>query len=164
MDRKTSLIGRRFGRLTVIEISDKKDKHGSTFYRCRCECGKETVTRAAFLENGRTRSCGCLAKENAVKHHGSHSRLYHIWYGVIRRTEDSSRKEYNACGARGIQMCREWRGDFEAFRDWALENGYSDTLQLRRKDKAGSYCPENCIWEAPPSVRHDEDLTQKEGA
>lgn len=49
-------------------------------------------------------------------------------------------------GARGITVCDEWRNNYEAFRDWALENGYTDELTLDRKDWNGNYEPSNCRW------------------
>lgn len=61
-----NLIGRTFGRLTVIA------REGSTagtprrpLWRCRCSCGGELVVLAASLLAGRTRSCGCLRAELA---------------------------------------------------------------------------------------------------
>lgn len=35
---------------------------------------------------------------------------------------------------------------FETFRDWALANGYSDDLELDRKNVNGNYERLNCRW------------------
>ncbi len=57
---KRDLTGERFGKLTVIEPADKK---GSKIYwRCKCDCGKETVVEHYHLTEGRTKSCGCLGR------------------------------------------------------------------------------------------------------
>ena len=49
-------------------------------------------------------------------------------------------------GGRGIDICKEWRESYIAFRDWALSNGYQDDLTLERNEVNGNYCPENCSW------------------
>lgn len=54
----TIRIGERFGALTVIE--DKGTNHESRReWRCRCDCGAETVVLQSNLLSGKTRSCGC---------------------------------------------------------------------------------------------------------
>lgn len=60
-------IGNKYGRLTVIAEAERPEKITSTvaYWKCRCECGKETIVRGAALRNGRVLSCGCLAKERA---------------------------------------------------------------------------------------------------
>ena len=55
-------IGKRFYRLTVTEYAGKQD--GIHRWKCKCDCGKETVVGQTFLQNGCTRSCGCLMSEN----------------------------------------------------------------------------------------------------
>jgi len=53
--------GKTFNRLTVLEYM------GKTRWKCKCECGNTTITTAYNIINGRTKSCGCLAKETAYK-------------------------------------------------------------------------------------------------
>jgi hypothetical protein len=47
---------------------------------------------------------------------------------------------------RGITVCLEWRNDFMKFYEWALSNGYSDELQIDRRNNDGNYEPGNCRW------------------
>ena len=55
------LTGRVFGKLTVLEQAEWKN--GTSYWRCRCECGNETTVRYAYLITGHTKSCGCLQRE-----------------------------------------------------------------------------------------------------
>jgi len=36
---KRDLIGQRFGRLVVLEKTDKRDKSGCFIWKCKCDCG-----------------------------------------------------------------------------------------------------------------------------
>lgn len=54
-------VGRRFGMLTVLSYAGKRS--GMHQWRCRCDCGAETVVGQSLLQSGRTKSCGCLKKE-----------------------------------------------------------------------------------------------------
>ena len=58
---RKDLIGRRFGRLTVTGYAGKRD--GMHRWRCRCDCGNETVVGQTPLQSGKTKSCGCLQSE-----------------------------------------------------------------------------------------------------
>lgn len=62
MSKLRDLTGRKFGRLTVIGRDTTRPK-GKTWWRCRCDCGNESIVWAANLLNGHTASCGCLADE-----------------------------------------------------------------------------------------------------
>jgi hypothetical protein len=61
------LIGKRFGRWTVIEETEKpKDRKSSAnYFLCKCDCGNERVVNGNSLIRGRSKSCGCLQKEIA---------------------------------------------------------------------------------------------------
>lgn len=51
-------VGKRFGQLTVTAYAGKWG--GTHHWRCRCDCGKETVVNQTLLQSGKTKSCGCL--------------------------------------------------------------------------------------------------------
>ena len=55
--KKLDLTGQRFGKLTVIGPAENIGKR--TAWRCRCDCGQETVVRTLHLRSGHTKSCGC---------------------------------------------------------------------------------------------------------
>ena len=115
----------------------------------QCDCGQRTVVRPGCLTGGKTRSCGCLRRENTrarkTKHGYFGTRLYGIWAGMLDRCGRANRLDYGNYGGRGIKVCKAWHR-FEPFRDWAIEHGYDDELTLDRKDTDGNYCPSNCRW------------------
>ncbi len=55
-------IGNRYGRVVVIAKGSKPTGQGA-MWLCRCDCGKEFVTRGSALRKGDTQSCGCVAVE-----------------------------------------------------------------------------------------------------
>lgn len=60
MGKFIDLTGKRFGRLTVIKKSDKRDKSGSVYWDCECDCGNKCEIAGSQLRKGVTKSCGCL--------------------------------------------------------------------------------------------------------
>ena len=149
MKPPTNLIGRKFGRLTPVEYLGWND--GRAQWKCECDCGKETVKDHYALLRGDTTSCGCLRKSKDCKNykHGLHKhRIYRIHNGMKQRCFNSKNPDYKNYGARGITICDEWLGEngFINFYNWALKNGYSDSLSIDRKKNDGNYCPENCRW------------------
>ena len=60
------ILGKKFGRLTVIETFDLEKRY--RMCRCHCDCGKDTTVYYNNLISGRTKSCGCLMKQNRMKH------------------------------------------------------------------------------------------------
>jgi len=72
MGAKIDLTGKRFGRLVVLEESDRRD-WGHVVWKCRCDCGKISIVDGGFLRRGMTKSCGC----------GRHGELCHFWKGGV---------------------------------------------------------------------------------
>lgn len=59
------LTGCIFGKLTVIELAERRNY--SSYWRCKCECGNETIVEHDNLISGHTKSCGCLQKTQVVE-------------------------------------------------------------------------------------------------
>lgn len=52
-------IGKKYGRLTVIEKLNRKE-FTTSVYLCRCDCGNMKEVNINKLHTGHTKSCGCL--------------------------------------------------------------------------------------------------------
>ena len=125
-----------------------------TYWLCRCECGRAVTITTGALRSGATKSCGCLWAEKirtiGTKHgHTSgmnRPRLYGVWSMIKQRCLNPKNKKYKYYGARGITICEEWAHDYQAFYEWAINNGYELGLEIERKNNDGNYCPSNCTW------------------
>lgn len=63
-----SLIGHKFGRLTVQEDAGRSSNPKKyRLWKCLCECGGWKITTTSLLRGGKTKSCGCLARESRAR-------------------------------------------------------------------------------------------------
>lgn len=82
--------------------------------------------------------------------HGlSRTRLYRIWIGMKGRCYNPNYIQYAYYGGKGIKVCDEWiqcGAGFLNFYQWAMKNGYNDSLSIDRIDPSMDYTPCNCRW------------------
>jgi hypothetical protein len=152
-DIRINMTGQKFGRLTVLEFSHHSKVQHQSYWKCKCDCGKEIIAIRSNLVRGFSKSCGCLRSEITSKrsktifttHNLSNTRIYSIWSGMIRRCEYPTNRIFKYYGAKGIKVCEEWH-DTHKFIEWSNANGYTDTLTIDRIENKGNYEPSNCQW------------------
>lgn len=113
MPAKINLIGKTFGRLTVVSQSENiKTPNGRSHvaWLCKCECGQEIIVRSDNLRNGHTVSCGCKQKENLIN--GGKSRLNDLTGQRFGKLTVIERAKYNTGSGDAVWKCKCDCGNF----------------------------------------------------
>lgn len=67
-NKKINLVGMRFGKLVVVEESNRRDSSGNFYWYCDCDCGtKHHEVSGHHLKRGNIQSCGCIRSRGEEK-------------------------------------------------------------------------------------------------
>ena len=149
-----NLLGKRFGRLTVIWLSKQREKQGGARWYCRCDCGETKIIRARCLVYGITQSCGCMTNEETRifdSGRANQSPTYRSWGAMKTRCTNPNTKDAEGYIKRGIRICDRWlfgengKHPFYCFLEDMGDRPPGTTLD-RYPNNNGNYEPKNCRW------------------
>ena len=148
--------GQRFGKLVVLEQAGRNNLK-KVLWKCKCDCGNESVVVSGSLVTGNTTSCGCHIMEAITKHGGTGKGSYNTWRAMMRRCYNVNDKDYPRWGGKGIVVHQPWH-DYATFAADVGEPVGNETFD--RIDTTGNYTPDNCRW-ATPTVQARNIRTPK---
>lgn len=152
MSRAPELVGKTFGRWTVV--SRAPNRGTAAQWVCECSCGASRIVLAGVLRRGKSKSCGCyqaeLTSARFTKHGASRrggTSEYNTWAGMNGRCHNPNEQWFKIYGGKGVRICDRWSGS-EGFTNFLADMGYkpSDQHSIERIDGDGNYEPSNCIW------------------
>lgn len=94
------LTGKRFGALTVLYDSGKRQNRGVVWH-CRCDCTNELDVNQVDLQRGHTKSCGCM-KSNGER----------LIQNILRKLSIKYEKEYTFRDCINPETGQQLRFDF----------------------------------------------------
>lgn len=144
MPALNDLIGKRFGKLTAIELVGI-NRHRKAIWMCKCDCGSTTKVTRGDLKTGNTKTCGCAHPFIAhPSKHGMHGTpIHNTWSGIIERCFNKNSKDYKNYGGRGISVCDRWLFFPNFYEDMGDRPPHRSIERVNNND--GHY-PANCKW------------------
>lgn len=82
--------------------------------------------------------------DDRLQHGYKGTKIWRTYHNIKQRCTNTKHPRYNDYGGRGITMCKEWLNDINSFINWAIRNGYNESLTIDRIDNDKGYSPDNC--------------------
>lgn len=140
---RTLEAGQKYNQLTLVRIAVGS---GRNPWVCLCDCGVEKVIQDAWaVRQGKTKSCGCLSKENGSRVHGQTGTPLHKKFDTLSKY-------------RVKNMVSDAWACFETFAA-DMQASFFDEAVLDRIDMSAPYSKENCFW----STKDDWEKRRKYG-
>ncbi len=108
--QKLNLLGKTFGRWTIV--GDAPSRNGAGYWRAKCKCGNTKIVSTSHLNSGASKSCGCMQKEGAKARAISNSIGGYKGYRKYKTVADI------LLNTTKVKDCLEWNGSLFA-------NGYA---------------------------------------
>lgn len=157
--------------MEIVKDLGMKPSRGSSnrnirfaIFRCSA-CKKEFETIVSKAKSAKQSVC----KSCSHKTHGlSNSNLYQRYMNMLNRCYNPKSNHYQAYGAKGVTVCKEWQESFESFADWCNANGYKKHLELDKDVRSAElgispaiYSPETCSFiSAEENSKHKQLVMQ----
>lgn len=141
------ITGFQIGELEVIKFIEKK-RSNHYIWEVLCKaCNSNIQLSHSQIKSGTYLSCGCRSKQNLKA-----SPEYKAWLRIKQRCYDPNHKYYDLYGAKGIEVFKDWKDDFNKFLNYILtlpetfiqfETRTGSKATIDRIDNSKNYEPGN---------------------
>lgn len=147
------LTGRRFGKLTVLQKSEKSGRR--LYWDCICDCGKQITVKGDHLRQNHQQSCGCT-RSKGEEEISLILKQYNIPF-ITQYVFDDFRSEYNNIPYKfdfaifknnKLSYLIEFDGEQHFYyqengSSWNTEENFNKIIMLDKKKN--NYCKQNNI-------------------
>lgn len=146
--RAIDMTGKKYGCITAISAASRSSS-GDIKWLFLCDCGVEFEANGYFARCGRITTCPACSsyrsRSASIKHGLTGTQEFKIWTGMMTRCFNSSSKDYENYGGRGISVCKLWVDSFSAFL-YDMGPRPSPSHSIDRVNNDGDYEAGNCRW------------------
>jgi len=166
--KKQNLSGNVYGHLKVIVLDHIKNGH--QYWKCKCDCGTETVVKHSHLTGHTVRTCGCshLVLQDKHPHWKGYKEISGAYFSVVKRSAkkrnlpfDLTIEEMWSIFEKQNRRCALTGELLEFNKCLRSTNG---TASLDRIDSSKGYTIGNVQWVHKFINTMKQDLTEKEFA
>ncbi len=147
-------VGQRFGKLTVIGYSGKRA--GMHRWRCRCDCGRETVVGQTLLQSGKTKSCGCIQASSYLQN----LKLYEGTSVTVLESLSRKPSKANTSGYTGVYQDKrtgKWNAQIRLKGKAYYLGSYTNIEDAVKARRRGEEMHRQCIADYYEALEKDED-------
>ncbi len=109
-------------RLTILGTKMMQTSNGlRTFAYVQCSCKSSPFwTTIKEIKRGSKLSCGCLERENRIKHGQHNTKLYKRLANIKSRCTYKGNTSFANYGGKGINMYDEWVNNYVCFANYMI--------------------------------------------
>jgi hypothetical protein len=166
--RKQNLIGKKFGKLTVIGEAPSREKDLAPYWKCKCKCGNETEVRGQHLTNGITKSCGELYHRRGKENYSwtGFGEISGSYFASLKKSAKTRKIPFNisieGIWNKFLEQKRKCQLTGEPLKFQTKIGTFDGTASLDRIDSSKGYTIDNVQWVDKRLNKMKLNLNEKE--
>ena len=154
-----NLIGQKFGKLTVIEKTEKRSSCGRIIWKCICDCGNECEATTIVLKSGDKQSCGCIGKSRGEDKITNILKENNILFEREKKFSTCKFPSTNAFARFDFYVNNQYLIEFDGAQHFSQAHGWEDVVETQMRDNfKNQWCKENNIPLIRIPYTHVDDI------
>lgn len=148
---KTDLIGKKSGKLTIVELLEGERLHGQFVWLAKCDCGNKTEVNTGRFLHKQKQSCGCLVfrKKTRAPNWKGIGQLSAVRYHVLKNKAKRRGLSFNVTHEFLWELFKSQKGICKLSGvkiDLGSSKDDYGTASLDRINSVRGYEPDNVQW------------------